>query len=74
MAGRVNRNSSPDGGTGQSGGDSGSEGRTKEVKEDWDAEADQPPFYLPRERTVSYTSWSVRYPACGGRLSRCPCT
>ena len=46
----------------------------EEVKEDWDAEADQPPFYLPRERTGSYTSWSVRCPACGGRPSRCPCT
>lgn len=46
----------------------------EEVKEDWDAEADQPSFYLPRERTVSYTSWSVRCPACGGRPSRCPCS
>ena len=46
----------------------------EEVKEDRDAEADQHPFYLPRERTVSYTSWSVRCPACGGRPSRCPCS
>lgn len=46
----------------------------KEEEEDWDAEADQPSFYLPRERTVSYTSWSVRCPACGGRPSRCPCS
>ena len=46
----------------------------EEVKEDWDAEADRPPFYLPRERTGSYISWSVRCPACGGRPSRCPCT
>ena len=46
----------------------------KEEEEDWDAEADQPSFYLPRERTVSYTIWSVRCPACGGRPSRCPCS
>ena len=46
----------------------------QEEEEDWDAEADQPSFYLPRERTVSYTSWSVRCPACGGRPSRCPCS
>ena len=42
--------------------------------EDWEREADQPPFYLPTGRTVTYTSWSVRCPACGGRPSRCPCS
>lgn len=42
--------------------------------EDWELEADQPDFYLPRERTVTYTSWAVRCPACGGRPSRCPCS
>ena len=39
-------------------------------EEDWDAELEQyegRAFALPSYRTVSFKSWAVRCPACGGR-------
>ena len=44
-----------------------------EEEEDWDSEANSPPFYLPRQRTISFKKWAVRCPACGSCPSRCPC-
>ena len=44
-----------------------------EQEEDWDSEANSPPFYLQTNATVSFEQWAVRCPACGGRPSRCPC-
>ena len=44
-----------------------------EEEEDWDSEANSPPFYLQTNRTISFEQWAVRCPACGGRPSRCPC-
>ena len=47
---------------------------TPHVSEDWDAEADDMPFYIPVRRTITVEQWGVRCPACGGRPSRCPCS
>ena len=47
---------------------------TPQPSEDWDAEADHPPFYIPVKRTITVEQWAVRCPACGGRPSRCPCS
>ena len=47
---------------------------TPHVSEDWDAEADDMPFYIPVRRTITVKQWGVRCPACGGRPSRCPCS
>ena len=43
---------------------------TPHVSEDWDAEADDMPFYIPVRRTITVEQWGVRCPACGGRPSR----
>ena len=42
--------------------------------EDWDAEANYMPFYIPVRRTITVEQLGVRCPACGGRPSRCPCS
>ena len=47
---------------------------TPHPSEDWDAEADHPPFYIPVRRTITVEQWAVRCPACGGCPSRCPCS
>ena len=47
---------------------------TPHLSEDWDAEADHPPFYIPVRRTITVEQWDVRCPACSGRASRCPCS
>ena len=47
---------------------------TPHVSEDWDAEADDMPFYIPVRRTITVEQRGVRCPACGGRPSRCPCS
>ena len=47
---------------------------TPHPSEDWDAEADDMPFYIPVRRTITVEQWGVRCPACGGRPSRCPCS
>ena len=47
---------------------------TPQPSEDWDAEADDMPFYIPVRRTITVEQWGVRCPACGGRPSRCPCS
>ena len=47
---------------------------TPHPSEDWDAEADHPPFNIPVRRTITVEQWAVRCPACGGRPSRCPCS
>ena len=47
---------------------------TPHPSEDWDAEADHLPFYIPVRRTITVEQWAVRCPACGGRPSRCPCS
>ena len=41
---------------------------------DWDAEADDMPFYIPVRRTITVEQWGMRCHACGGRPSRCPCS
>ena len=47
---------------------------TPHPSEDWDAEADDMPFYIPVRRTITVEQWGVWCPACGGRPSRCPCS
>ena len=47
---------------------------TPHPSEDWDAEADDMPFYIPVRRTITVEQWGVRCPAYGGRPSRCPCS
>ena len=47
---------------------------TPHPSEDWDAEADDMPFYIPVRRTITVEQWGVPCPACGGRPSRCPCS
>ena len=46
---------------------------TPHASEDWDAEADYMPFYIPLRRTITVEQWGMRCPACGGCASRCPC-
>ena len=46
---------------------------TPHPSEDWDAEVDHPPFYIP-VRTITLDQWDVRCPACGDRASRRPCS
>ena len=47
---------------------------TPHPSEDWDAEADDMPFYIPVRRTITVEQWGVRCPACDDRPSRCPCS
>ena len=49
---------------------------TPHPSEDWDAEADGMPFYIhvPVRRTIMVEQWGMGCPACGDRLSRCPCS
>ena len=47
---------------------------TSHPYEDWDAEADDMPFYIPVRRTIMVEQWGMRCPACSGRPSRCPCS
>ena len=34
---------------------------TPHPSEDWDAEADHPPFYIPARRTITVEQWAVRH-------------
>ena len=45
---------------------------TPHPSEDWDAEADDMPFYIPVGRTITVEQWGMRCPACGGRPSSIP--
>ena len=47
---------------------------TPHPSEDWDAEADDIPFYIPVRKTITVEQWGLRCPACGDRPSRCPCS
>ena len=47
---------------------------TPHPSEDWDAEADDTPVYIPVRRTITVEQWGMLCPACGGRPSRCPCS
>ena len=47
---------------------------TPHASEDWDAEADDMPFYIPVRRAIMVEQWGMRCLACGGRPSRCPCS
>ena len=47
---------------------------TPHASEDWDAEADDMPFYIPVRGTITIEQWGMRCPASGGRPSRCPCS
>ena len=47
---------------------------TPHPSEDWDAEADDMPFFIPVRRTITVEQRGMGCPACGGRPSRCPCS
>ena len=47
---------------------------TTRPSEDWDAEADDMPFYIPVRRTITVEQWGIQCPACGGHPCRCTCS